>query len=230
MSDARDAILGALRAATGRGGPDDMGRQTVEQRLASPRRGTVPARGRLDRAGLIGLFVEEASKVDATITRVRRPDEVPGAVADHLKAQNMPARIRMAPDPKLDAYPWDEAPMLEIERGIARPQDEVTLTGAFAAIAETGTLMLASGPDSPTTLNFLPDQHIVVLRAEEIVGAYEDGWDRLRVAGGMPRTVNFITGPSRTADIEQTLQVGIHGPRHLHIVLVDGGPDGGDDG
>lgn len=227
MSAAREAILGALRDAAGRGEPDDARRKAVANRLAARRRGTIPARGKLERAGLIDLFIAEAVRADATVARVRRAGDVPGAVADHLKAQNLPAQIRMAPDSRLDAYPWDRAPMLAIERGIAGPQDEVTLTGAFAAIAESGTLMLASGPDSPTTLNFLPDQHIVVLRADEIVGAYEDGWDRLREAGSMPRTVNFITGPSRTADIEQTLQVGIHGPRHLHIVLVEDESPGG---
>jgi L-lactate dehydrogenase complex protein LldG len=61
-----------------------------------------------------------------------------------------------------------------------------------------------------------------VLRASEVVAAYEDGWDRLRRTGVMPRTVNFITGPSRTGDIEQRIQLGAHGPRRLHIVLVEG--------
>jgi L-lactate dehydrogenase complex protein LldG len=83
--------------------------------------------------------------------------------------------------------------------------------------------MLRAGPDHPTTLNFLPDTHIVVLRASRVVGPYEDGWARLREAGAMPRAVNFVSGPSRTADIEQTIQLGAHGPRRLHIVLVEDG-------
>ena len=87
--------------------------------------------------------------------------------------------------------------------------------------------MLLSGPDHPTTLNFLPDTHIVVLRASQVVGPYEDAWARLRAAAtAMPRTVNFVTGPSRTADIEQTIQLGAHGPRRLHIVLIDDAGDG----
>jgi L-lactate dehydrogenase complex protein LldG len=100
----------------------------------------------------------------------------------------------------------------------------VSVTGAFAAIAETGTLMLLSGPSGPTTLNFLPDNHIVVLRASQLVGAYEEAWGRLRELygpGKLPRTVNLITGPSRTADIEQTIQLGAHGPRRLHILVVE---------
>ena len=95
-------------------------------------------------------------------------------------------------------------------------------------MAEPGTPWLRSGPAGPTTLNFLPDTHVVVLRASRIVGAYEEAWDGLRSARGetaMPRTVNFVTGPSRTADIEQTIQLGAHGPRRLHIVLVE---DAGD--
>ena len=81
--------------------------------------------------------------------------------------------------------------------------------------------MLISGAETPTTLNFLPDTHIVVVRGEQVVAAYEDGWDRLRDRGAIPRTVNFITGPSRTGDIEQRIELGAHGPRRLHIILVD---------
>ena len=81
--------------------------------------------------------------------------------------------------------------------------------------------MMKSGPAHPTTLNFLPDTHVVVLRASQIVGSYEDAWDRLRGGEAMPRTVNFITGPSRTGDIEQTIFLGAHGPRRMHIVMVE---------
>ncbi len=95
--------------------------------------------------------------------------------------------------------------------------------------------MLVSGPQSPTTLNFLPETHIAVLRASRMVGPYEDAWERVRALygrGGLPRTVNFITGPSRSADIEQTIQLGAHGPRRLHIVLIEDGldEDGAGDG
>jgi L-lactate dehydrogenase complex protein LldG len=97
------------------------------------------------------------------------------------------------------------------------------VSAAFAAVAETGTLALVSGPDNPTTLNFLPDNHFVVLFAEDLVADAESVFVRLKAAyraGALPRTVNFITGPSRSADIEQTLLLGAHGPRRLHIVVV----------
>ena len=105
---------------------------------------------------------------------------------------------------------------------LATRDDHVTVTRAFAGVAETGSLVLLSSPQSPTSLNFLPDVHVVVLARERIVRHLEDAWALLRSeVPAMPRTVNFITGPSRTADIEQTIQLGAHGPRGLHVILVE---------
>ena len=73
--------------------------------------------------------------------------------------------------------PW--AP-LEIATGRAEATDEVAIAKAFAGVAETGTLVLTSGADNPTTLNFLPETQIVVIRAGDVVGGYEQAWDRLR--------------------------------------------------
>jgi len=188
----------------------------------------VPRRGQVRGREAIEAFVRMAEFSLATVKRVHGENEVPAAVADYLKGQNLAPRLRMAPDPQLDAIPWGAAPMLQIARGKPDPSDEVGLGGAFAAIAETGTLMLRSGPDSPSTLNFLPETHIVVVKAGAVLGSYENAWARLRQAqGALPRTVNLITGPSRSGDIEQTLQLGAHGPRRLHIVLVDDGSESG---
>ena len=173
-----------------------------------------------------------AEEVQTTVTQVESAVAVPGAVADYLSRHNLPSRLVITPDPLLADIPWVERPMLEIRRGRAEDSDAVAVTACFAAIAETGTLMLISGPESPTRNNFLPDTHIVVLRRAQLVASYEDGWSRLRDkmrapdgSVALPRSVNFITGPSRTADIEQRIELGAHGPRRLHIVLVaDEGP------
>ena len=177
----------------------------------------------------MALFQRLAGLVQTTIARVSGPGEVPAAVARYLADNNLPAELVMAPDPALECYPWEEASLLSIRRGKAVDQDLVGVTGAFAGIAETGTLMLLSGPQSPTTINFLPDTHIVVLRADQIVGPYEEAWDRLRARlgdaeGALPRCVNLITGPSRTGDIEQRIELGAHGPRRLHVILVGDAP------
>jgi L-lactate dehydrogenase complex protein LldG len=163
------------------------------------------------------------------VTRVSTLDEVPQAVAGFLASQNLPAELAMAPDPLLDRVPWDRRPLLRIRKGRSDGRDPVGVSAAFSGIAETATLMLASGPESPSTLNFLPDTHVVVLPASRVVGPMEEAWATLRAASpaaklsgeAMPRTVNFITGPSRTGDIEQKILMGAHGPRRLHIVIVE---------
>ena len=226
---ARAAILGRIRGNLGRG---DAGESAVEERLARRLVGPRPRRVELSHRDRVDLFVAMAEEADATVARVESLDEAPGAVAGYLAVRNLPARLVVAPDARLDGAPWEAASTLEVRRGAAAETDAVSVTPAFAGIAETGTVMAVSGKDTPTTLNFLPETHVVVLRECEIVGAYEDAWRLLRErasasgrAGAMPRTVNFITGPSRTADIAMTLYLGAHGPRRFHIVLVGDGDE-----
>lgn len=226
MTSARDDILGAIRGRQ-RGREPMAARDAVKARLAAHARNLVPARGDLAPRERVELFVSFATEADATVDRASSPEEVPARVVDYLRGQNLPLAVRQAADPSLDDIPWDTAPLLDRRPGKAVPSDQVSLTGAFAAVAETGTLVLISGPAHPTTLNFLPETHVVVLRARQVAGSFEAVWDHLRAAKAagdgfaMPRTVNLVTGPSRSADIEQTLQLGAHGPRRLHIVLID---------
>ena len=228
---ARDDILGGIRRSLGRGALTGASADATTERVAAHRRNLIPARAAaLDAAGRVDLFVQMAEAVQSTVARVAADSDVPGEVVRYLAAENLPAEVKIAPDPGLDALPWADRPLLHIRRGKAEPGDAVSLTPCLAAVAETGTLMLISGEATPTTLNFLPDTHIVVLRAGQVVASYEDGWDLLRAQAtdklwGLPRTVNFITGPSRTGDIEQRIELGAHGPRRLHVILVDGTED-----
>ena len=222
MSEAREQILAGIRRSLNRGRLDAAHETALRERVAAHRRNLVPARAAaLDDPGRIDLFIAMAEEVQATVTRVGSSAAVPEEVARYLAAENLPAEVVLAPDSTLADLPWGERPLLRTRRGRAEAGDAVSLTPCFAAIAETGTLMLISGAETPTTLNFLPDTHIVVLRADQVVAAYEDGWDRLRTHGETPRTINFITGPSRTGDIEQRIELGAHGPRRLHIILID---------
>jgi L-lactate dehydrogenase complex protein LldG len=224
---ARDDILGRIRSGLGRGELAGDAAAEVAARVAEHRRNLIPARAAsLDAAGRVELFVAMADAVQTTVARVAKAIDIPAEVARYLAAENLPAELKMAPDPSLDAIPWGERPLLNIRRGRAEAGDAVSLTPCLAAVAETGTLMLVSGEATPTTLNFLPDTHIVVLHASQVVAGYEDGWDLLRRhpddgPEALPRAVNFITGPSRTGDIEQKIEIGAHGPRRLHIILID---------
>lgn len=226
MSGARDAILAAVREATGGGAAP--GRPAVErafrERLASPTANLIPERGRGTPAELAARFVAEAEAAAATVARISGIGQVPAAVADYLAVHGLPPRVRAAP--ALETVAWPERLGVAVDSGPADGATAVGLSRAVAGIAETGTLVLPSGPATPTTLNYLPDVHVVVLEAARIVGAYEDAWAMLRreAAGAdfMPRAVNWISGPSRSADIELVLLLGVHGPRRLHILLVDG--------
>jgi L-lactate dehydrogenase complex protein LldG len=225
---ARDDILGGIRRALNRGPVPAATAAALAERVAAHRRNLVPARAAaLGPAARLDLFVAMAEEVQTSVARVASPDEVPAEVARYLAAENLPAELVMAPDPALDAIPWGSRPLLSIRRGRAEAGDAVSLTPCLAAIAETGTLMLVSGAATPTTLNFLPDTHIVVVHAGQVVASYEDGWDLVRAEPAWPRTINLITGPSRTGDIEQRIQLGAHGPRRLHVVLVGDAPAAG---
>lgn len=225
----RSSVLDSIRRHLGAGADNaEARRAAVEERLRGHARNLVPQRGQGSDADRLALFKTMLERADATVSEVADRDAVPETVADYLRAHNLPLRLRMGEDAALAALPWgDRTPTLEIEHGMAQASDQAALSHAFAGIAETGTLALHSGADNPTSLNFLPENHLVMVEADRVVAAYEDVWDALRGVFGegvMPRTVNMITGPSRTADIEQTLFLGAHGPKRLHVIIT--GRDG----
>lgn len=223
---ARDKILSRIRQNLGRGPLEGAARQEQEDYLAAHRQNIIPKRAQVDYEKRLALFQDYAEELKATVDKVASLDEVPESIRDYLAGANLPTDIKMSPSAALDDIPWNKTPMLTISRGIPVEEDPVSVTPAFAGIAETGTLFMASSDQTPSTLNFLPENHIVVIRGSDITGSMEQAWDGLRQEfgdGNMPRTVNMISGPSRTADIEQRLIMGAHGPRRLHIVIVDDG-------
>ncbi len=227
MSGARDDILGALRRATGNAGANGELARAFAERCAAPRANLIPERGRSAGADAVARFVTEAERAAATVERVAARSRVPAAVAAYLETHGLPGPLKAAP--ALDGLDWAVSASLEVTFGRAGGDDHVGVSEAFAGIAETGTLMMLSGPATPATLNFLPDTHFVILDAARIEGSYEDAWARLRREHGpdgfMPRGVSWITGPSRSADIELILLLGVHGPRRLHVLLIDGEED-----
>ena len=219
---ARDEIFAAIRRSLHVTGTEAPRRAEVASRLDQHPHGVIPARGQGDASARIATFRAEAERAGATVAVVASARDVPAEVARYLRELNLPATLKMGADARLDGLPWNET-SLDVARGPSDGHDLNALSAAFAAVAETGTLALVSGADNPTTLNFLPDNHIVVLEAEDVVGDLEGVFAKTRARYGQgqaPRTLNFVTGPSRSADIEQTLLFGAHGPRRLHIVLA----------
>jgi len=206
---ARDRILARVKRATGGGEP-----AAVAARMGQS--APVPAAGRTQGDDRIEQFMAKAVAVDATASRIASLDDLPKALAQELRSRNLPAAIRTGEDPAFDRD-WGT---VERSVGTGRLDEPATLSRAEFAMAETGTLILASGPQNPVTLTFLGETHFVVIPAEDIKAGFEDMWEAWRERGLDPRTVNMVTGPSRSADIGQTLQLGAHGPVALHVFVV----------
>lgn len=215
MSGARDAILGGIRKSLGRATPTAP---------VHPAPAPVPARGQRDAAGRTQLFRDLAESVSATVTQVGDASEIPSAIADYLASQNLPAAVLATSDAYFDGVPWDQRPTLDVKRGAPGKHDGVVVTRARSAVAETGSLVMGGDGDNPHLANFLPETSIVVLDADRIAGTFEELWPDVKGPADLPRTLTFVTGPSRTGDIGLKIELGAHGPRRVHIVIV--GSDG----
>jgi L-lactate dehydrogenase complex protein LldG len=213
---ARERILASIRRRQGRGGgkPAEVEQEILDTYLRARPRGPLPDVG----ADLVGRFRARAEAGASTTERVAGLADVPAAAARYLEALNLPKSGCVWP--ALAGLAWSAAGV-SLEPRAAKGDDGIGVTGVYCALAETGTLMLVSGPQTPGSVSLLPETHIAVVPVASIVPCMEDGWERLRAEQrSLPRAVNFISGPSRTADIEQTLILGAHGPYRVHIILV----------
>lgn len=227
MTSSRDTVFASVRRALGVTSQEAPRRQEVQDRIAGHPRGLVPARAQVAAPERLALFKKMVVAAAASIDHLAAADDVPAAISAYLRERNLPPTILRGADPRLSALPWGSEPNLDVWIGASDGRQLAGLSHAFAGVAESGTLVMLSGPDNPSTLNLLPDHHLVVVDARDVAADYETVWGRIRDrfgVGVMPRTVNWITGPSRSADIEQTLLLGAHGPRSLHVLLV-GGPE-----
>jgi|TARA_B100000315_G_scaffold257165_1_gene305095 L-lactate dehydrogenase complex protein LldG len=215
MTSVRDQILARVAGAVSPEGADPMTEARLKERLLHPPKHLRPQWD----DDPIERFVSKLRAVAASVDVVSTAADVAKSVGDFLRENDLPVAIVMAPDDRLSGYPWPDE--LEISRRKALAEDITTITAAEAGVIETGSLVLRSSAKSPTGMNFLPENHIVILRQKQLVKNLEDGWkSALESSNGVPRTVNFITGPSKTTDIEQTIEYGAHGPRRLHVILL----------
>ena len=212
----RERILERIRRGQGRGGTSPGGeeRDLVREYLRAHPRGPLPSVG----ADLVARFTERAAALASTIDTVAHERDVPAAVARYLDAQGLPKAGCVWPD--LAHLDW-AASGLSLSPRAASGDDAVGVTGVFCALAETGTLCVLSGSGTPSSASLVPETHVAVVPSARVVAHMEDAWDLMRAASGrLPRAVNYISGPSRTADIEQTVVLGAHGPARVHIVIV----------
>ncbi len=182
--------------------------------LSERARGPLPA----VEEDLVARFSARAQGMQASVETVSALRDAPQAVAAFLRDHGL--ALSGCVSPQLEPLDW-RAAGLHLECGAAHPEDLIGVSGVYAAIAETGTLMLLSSPASPATVSLLPETHVAIVPASRIVRYMEDAWALARSElGELPRAVNFVSGPSRTADIDQQIVLGAHGPYRVHIIIV----------
>lgn len=219
----REQILAKIRAGLGHEYDDGERRAAARAYIAGHERHLIPERGRLPRPELLAQFRALLEGQSAAVLTAEGPASVPRVVARYLIDSKLPPRVRTGVDPWLNALPWAESKDLEIVKGPAEASDPIGLSHALAGVSESGTLILASGADNPVTLTFLPETHVIIVGEDDIVGSLEDGFDHVRARfgkGRLPRTLNLVSGASRTADIGGRIVIGAHGPRRLAVVIV----------
>jgi L-lactate dehydrogenase complex protein LldG len=218
-STARSNILGRIRQAQGRTGePSRNEREAVSDWIAKRPVGPQPT---VD-ADRVAHFEAQAARMSSTTDRIAAMSDVPAAVARYLDALGLGRRAVCWNT--LGDLDWAGAG-LEVEPRRPQGDDMVGISGAFVAIAETGTLMMLSGPDTPASMHLLPETHIAVVAAERVVAHYEEGFALARgERGSLPRATNLVSGPSRTGDIEQTIVLGAHGPYRVHVLIIGEAP------
>lgn len=216
MNKARAKMLDDVRTSLGRGpsGLEEARRAWRQTRRGGPSRST-PA-GEKSPAQ---CFESRLQAAEGRIARVDERAQIPGAIQAYMQAHGLPERACRADHPLLARLEWPFPVSVFNSPGAA--QTDMGISVASAGVAETGSLVMLSGADSPVSLSFLPEHHVVVLETGAIVRDMEALWERLRATADFPpRGVHLITGPSRTADVEQTLQIGAHGPRALLVILL----------
>lgn len=225
---AREEVLRSIRAGLGRGPLPAGVRDELQKSIGSPRPDLTPAKARP--VSRVDAFVELATREAVSVDRLADFESVPGRVLRYLQEQALPLRITLAPDQTLDRLPWQQAKGLELSRDPLTADGQAVLTRCFAGVAEGGVTVTVSSPQQPVEFNFLAATHIVILEARQLLGSYDEIWPLLRNASPLPRSVNMLLGPSRSADIEQTLEFGAHGPLRVHVLLVGNDTAHGDDG
>jgi L-lactate utilization protein LutC len=211
--NAREKILGKIRDAQTRASSVAQ-TESIAGHLAQHPRGPLPS----SINNLVEHFKARAIKLSSDVLETNDKMEVPALLARYLSEGKLP--MSGVCWPSLAGLPWSAAG-LEMQTRPATNEDMVGVTGAFCAIAETGTLMMLSGADTPASTSLLPETHVAVVDPRRIVATMEDAWDLMRKESGLPpRAVNFISGPSRTADIEQTVTLGAHGPYRVLLILA----------
>lgn len=214
-SAARSEILKRIRSLQSRPATMHDNEMTLAKGyIARKARGPLPSAVE----NVVALFEEKSRAMLCTVHRVKHSAEVPQACAAYLAENELTGTVAIWP--ALSSLDWSVLPH-HARLGAPTGDDLIGISAVACAVAETGTLVFASKADEPASTHLLPETHIAIVREDQVVHTMEDAFELLRKEGRvMPRALNFVSGPSRTADIEQTIVLGAHGPYRVHLILV----------
>ena len=213
---ARENILARIRSQTGRpGATSDSELAAVRAHIARHERGPLPSIARHDP---VRHFIQECARLDSTLAEVADIAGVPREVARYIAAGSLLPRC--VGWPELALLDW-QAAGIQFDDRPATGDDLIGVTGCYCAIGETGTVLLLGAPATPKATALLPETHICIVKKSRMVPTMEDAFALMRgEIGEPPRATFFVSGPSRTADIEQTIVIGAHGPYRVHVILI----------
>lgn len=168
----------------------------------------------------VAHFAARARSSAADVIEIAKLEDAPEAIWSFLISKQAEPRLHFIQESPVAALPWQRAPGLTLTS--ERPSGlETAVSIADFGIAETGTIVFFSSERSASSWHFLPGREIVLVRRDTIVPRLENVIESLARRPAMPATVNLVTGPSRTADIEQTIERGAHGPRELCVIIAE---------
>ncbi|MBL4679500.1 MAG: lactate utilization protein [Pseudomonadales bacterium] len=210
----RTEILDRIRKKLAVDSEDKTRLQVVESRLANHLPNTIPSRCRQSHSDLVDLFQEKMEKAHGTVNRVNNDTDLGGEIMAYLGDGSFELCINVL-EFELDFSAYSSVQTVE---WTPRSSLDICISDCFGAVAETGSLVISSSKQMPLSFNFLGEKHIVLLKEDQIMGAYEDIWARTR--NDMPRDITLVSGPSCTGDIEMIMEFGAHGPKELHIIII----------
>jgi L-lactate dehydrogenase complex protein LldG len=215
-SQSRERILAKIRSQQNRTGDTPQTEvSAVHEHIAKHESGPLP---KMDWPDDAERFLEQCERLQTSHATLADISKLPAEIMRYMQDKNVGTAL----------IGWDEFSLLDwngaslnFQARTAKDLDTVGLTSCFCAIAETGTLLLLSSASTPKTVALLPETHICTVRKERIVKTMEDAFALMRKEIGQPpRSMFFVSGPSRTADIEQTIVIGAHGPYRVHVVVI----------
>jgi L-lactate dehydrogenase complex protein LldG len=219
QDSARTELMGTVQRACQNAHPERIAAELNS--LGESPKPTLPS------SDLCEAFLINVIKNQGTVACASNRSDAVKAVAQYLHSRFRTRKLVAGNDPRLAAMPWRDGSVLP-RFGAAEHGENASLSYACMGVAETGSIVTYTGKSNPAANNLLVEDHIVLVDTASLVETLDDAWAQInedQEKSGRPRGINFISGPSSTADIQAHLVKGAHGPRSWHVILLGEMPE-----